>query len=280
MGGLSSPRQRHQIRMPPRVSCWRMLTSAVRVLPDFLIIGEMRCGTSSLYAYLREHPQIVRPWTKELHYIDRSYARGQRWYRANFATRAGMLWHRLRHSRGLTFEATPDYLIHPGAPRSLAGLVPNAKLIALDRAYSHYQFNVRNERERHPFAKALRKEEQRLAGERERILANPAYRSNRMRRYTYAARGRYLENLKAYERHFPREQMLIVKSEDLFERTQETYDAVLAFLGLSPWTLRRPESVNTASYSRERPAGYAELCDYFAPHNQRLYQYLGRDLGW
>jgi len=173
----------------------------------------MRSGTSSLYSYLREHPQIVLPWTKETHYIDRVYSRGIRWYRANFPTWLGMLWHKLRHGRkALTFEATPDYLIHPDAARRLSTLVPKAKLIALlrnpvDRAYSHYQFNLRIERERHPFAKAIKREAKRLEGEREKLLSNEFYRSRKLRRYTYALRGIYVDQLQEYERYFSREQL-------------------------------------------------------------------------
>ena len=86
--------------------------------------------------------------------------------------------------------------------------------------------------------------------------------------------------LKAYERFFSRDQLLILKSEDLFEKTQETYDEILRFLDLAPWTLQSTGPVNPGSYPRETSPGYDELRELFAPHNQRLYEYLGRDLGW
>lgn len=274
------------MRQPPPVSRFRLLTSRLRVLPDLVILGEMRAGTTSLNFYLREHPQVLPPWTKELHYFDRVYSAGTHWYRANFPTWTGMLWHKLRHGgKALTFEATPDYLIYPNAAERLWKMHPRAKLIALlrdpaERAYSHYQFNLRIERERHSFAKAIQREAKRLEGERELILSSDFYRSRKLRRYSYASRGIYVDSLRAYEKHFPREQILVIKSEDLFEKTQETYDEILRFLGLDPWRLRHPESANTVEYSREKPPGYEELREFFAPHNQRLYEHLGRDLGW
>ncbi len=94
------------------------------------------------------------------------------------------------------------------------------------------------------------------------------------------SRGIYVDNLRAYERYVSREQMLVIKSEDLFERTQETYDEVLRFLGLAPSRLQSTEAVNPGLYPREKPPGYDELCAFFVQHNQRLYEYLGRDLGW
>jgi hypothetical protein len=251
-----------------------------------LILGEMRSGTSSLNRYLGEHPQILRPFTKEIHYFDRYYANSLNWYRAHFPMRTAMVWHALRRrGKALTFEATPDYLVFPNAAEKLHNTQPDAKLVALlrnpvDRAYSHYQFNIRLQRERRSFAKAIAKEAKRLEGEREKILADPTYRSRKLRRYSYALRGIYVDSLIAYERYFPRDQMLVIKSEDLFERTQETYLEILRFLGLPAWRLAFAESVNTAAYSREEPPGYDELRAFFAPHNQRLYEYLGRDLGW
>jgi hypothetical protein len=246
----------------------------------------MRSGTTSLFRYLAEHPQVLRPWTKELHYFDRLFSRGTVWYRANFPTRFGMTWHALRHGgRALTYEATPDYLIYSAAARRIASSLPRARLIALlrnpaDRAYSHHNLNVRSKLERHSFEEAIKREAKRLDGERERALGDEPYPTRKLRRYSYALRGIYVDNLRAYGEYFPREQILVVKSEDLFEKTQETYDGILRFLGLAPWRLRRPEVPNARPRTREKPPGYDELREFFAPHNQRLYEYLGRDLGW
>ena len=275
--------QRHK---PPPLTRFRLLTGPLRVLPDFLILGEMRSGTSSLSSYLREHPQVLPPWRKELNYFSRLFARGTVWYRANFPTVTAMLSRKLTHGgTALTFEGSPDYLIYPATARRLSSIIPNAKLIALlrnptDRAYAHYQLNLRTKIEHHSFEQAIKREAKRLEGEREKLFGDEPYPSRRLRRYSYVSRGIYVDNLRAYEQYFPREQMLVIKSEDLFEKTQETYDEILHFLGLAPWRLRSTESVNTAPYSREKPAGYDELREFFAPHNQRLYEYLGRDLGW
>ncbi len=131
----------------------------------------MRSGTTSLYRYLGEHPQVLRPWTKELHYFDRLFSRGTVWYRANFPTVPAMLWHKLAHGgKALTYEATPAYLIYPAAARRIARTLPRAKLIALlrnpvDRAYSHYHLNVRSKLEHHSFEQAIKREPKWLDGE-------------------------------------------------------------------------------------------------------------------
>jgi hypothetical protein len=268
---------------PESVSRFRRLTAPLRVLPDAIILGEMRSGTTSLFRYLAGHPQVLRPWAKELHYFDRLFARGERWYRANFPTAAATRWHALRHGGAVTFEATPDYLIYPAVARRIAEAIPQARLIVLlrnpvDRAISHHKLNVRSKLERHSFEKAIQREAERLKGEHELVLGDEPYPSRRVRRYSYATRGIYVDTLRAYDAFRLRGQLLVIKSEDLFEKTQETYDEVLQFLGLSPWRLEaHAPGGNRAS---ERPACYDELRAFFAPHNQRLYEYLGRDLGW
>ena len=109
-------------------------------LPDFVIIGAQRCGTSSLYSYLIEHPQIAPATRKELHYFDLNYAAGDEWYRSQFPQFPDTPFDgRLT----VTGEASPYYLFHPMAAERCASVVPDAKLIVMvrdpvERAYSHY----------------------------------------------------------------------------------------------------------------------------------------------
>src|SRR5215472_6783465 len=92
---------------------YRGMTNQVRLLPDFLIIGGQRCGTSSLYYYLTEHPAILPASTKEPHYFDEYFSRGQSWYRAQFPTRMHRGFDRRVFGRHLlTGEGTPYYLLY------------------------------------------------------------------------------------------------------------------------------------------------------------------------
>jgi Sulfotransferase domain len=147
------------------------VTAPVRPLPDFLILGAQKAGTTALYAYLRRHPAITGPSWKEVSYFDRHYARGEAWYRGNFPNR-------LRARDKLVGEASPSYLFHPLGPERARALVPEARLVALvrnpiDRALSHYHHEVALGRERLSFEEALEAEERRLLGEDERLLADP-----------------------------------------------------------------------------------------------------------
>jgi hypothetical protein len=252
-------------------------TAALRPLPDFLIIGAQKAGTTALYAYLRRHPRITGPSWKEVSFFDRHYARGEAWYRGNFPNNL--------RARGLVGEASPSYLFHPLAPQRVAALVPQAKLIALvrdpvDRAFSHYQHEVALGREPLSFEDALRAEEERLQGEVERLLADPCYFSRPWWDYTYQSRGRYAEQLERWLAVFPRHQLLIVPSEDLLAEPERTHARVLEFLGAPPHRLDSYPRVFERQYEPMHPETRGRLAAEFAEPNRRLYELVGRNLGW
>jgi hypothetical protein len=252
-------------------------TAAIRPLPDFLVVGAQKAGTTALYAYLREHPGITGPSWKEVSFFDRHYARGEAWYRGNFPNSL--------RARGLVGEASPSYLFHPLAPERAAALVPEAKLIALvrnpvDRAYSHYQHEVALGREPLSFEDALAAEDERLRGEEERLRADPAYFSHAWWNYTYRSRGLYADQLERWLAAFPREQLLILPSEDLGSNPDAAYARVLEFLGASPHRLGSYPRVFERQYESMEPATRARLAAEFDDPNRRLYELLGRNLAW
>jgi hypothetical protein len=280
---------------------YRAITSPVRVLPDFAIIGGQKCGTSSLYEYLAEHPDIVPAFAKEIHFFSDSLGRrgtlpgklaarlGGRStliYRAHFPTAAYRTYvRRARGSEPITGEATPYYLFHPSAPARMRQTVPRARLVVLlrdpvQRAYSHYHHEVRRGTERLSFEEAVEREPERLAGEREKILSGRGYYSFSHHHYSYLSRGLYLEQLENWRRFFPEERFLILKSEDLFADPAAILEQTLDFLGLPPMQSAGYGRRNEGSYPEMNPATRERLANYFRPHNERLYEYLGRDFSW
>jgi sulfotransferase family protein len=272
------PKLPEPVRALPRSAIWTYgrLTAGLRPLPTALIIGAQKAGTTALYAWLRRHPAVAGPAWKEVNYFDRRYAKGERWYRGNFPVARGAT---------VVLEATPGYLFHPLAPLRVRGLLPAARLVALvrdpiARAYSHYQHEVTLGREPLAFEDAIEAEEGRMEGELERMLADPAYFSYAWWNYTYLARGRYAEQLERWLAAFPEEQVLVVPTDDLAERPAETYAAVLAHVGAPAHELGEYPRVFGRSYGDMRPETRARLGKYFAEPNRRLYELLGRDLGW
>jgi hypothetical protein len=262
-------------------------TSGLRLVPFFLIVGAQRSGTNSLYEYLVQHPGVMRALPQqEVHYFDLHFDRGLPWYQGHFATRAWAAATAARVGRAvLTGESSPYYMFHPLAPERIASTLPDVRLIVLlrdpvDRAYSQYCDQVSFEQESLPFEEALAKEPERLRGEAERILAEPRYVSDAHYRYSYLARGRYLEQLERWLEHFPREQLLVVGLEELLERPGQVVSSICGFLGVPSRPLPPFPSVNRKTYEPMRPETRASLESYFQEHNERLYEFLGRDLGW
>ena len=253
-------------------------TASARPLPDFLIIGAQKAGTTALYAYLRRHPAITGPSWKEVSYFDRHYGRGEAWYRGNFPNRV--------RARGkLVGEASPSYIFHPLGPERVKALVPEARLVALvrnpvDRALSHYHHEVALGREPLRFEDALDAEEDRLRGEEERLAADPSYFSRAWWSHAYKSRGRYAEQLERWLAVFPRDRLLILPSEDLGGEPERTHARVLDFLGVVPHRLDAYPRVYERQYEAMSPETRERLAAEFEAPNRRLYELLGRDLGW
>jgi hypothetical protein len=208
----------------------RRRTAAWRTTPDFMVIGAQRSGTSSLYRYLASHPEGRPSVRKETEYFTRSYARGPAWYRAHFT---------LRRS-GRAFEATPDYLFHPLAPARVATDLPECRLVVLlrepaARARSHWQHMTRIGFEHLSFADALAAEPDRTAADLARLEAGQPVVEGPLLRYSYRARGYYADQLERWLAVFPAEQILVLRSEDLFRDPGATLTRVEQFVGLSSW---------------------------------------------
>jgi len=164
---------------------------------------------------------------------------------------------------------------------------PQVKLIALlrnpvDRAYSHYRHEVRLGVETLSFEDAIEREEKRLRDEMEKMLEDNDYYSFNHEHYSYLSRGIYVDQLKTWTKNFPKEQILILKSEEFFNNPSTIFKQVLEFLNLPSWELKEYRKYNIGYYARARmnvPIR-KRLIDYFELHNQRLYEYLGVDFGW
>jgi hypothetical protein len=270
-----------------RASGARRATSALRVLPSYVVLGTQRGGTSSLHRYLSQHPAIMQALPKEVHYFDRNYDRGAGWYRSHFPTSIAVaVVERRTGVRPAVGETTPGYLFHPRAPQRVVQLLPNAKFIILlrnpvDRAYSSYWHRVAQGHEELPtFEDALQAEGHRLDGELERMVESADYNSENRRLFSYVTRGLYAEQLERWLAYFPRDRFLIERSESLFEDPAAVIRRICVFLGLPEWSPGSFKPFNALASGRIDPSTRAHLVDYFKPHNQRLHDLLGRDLGW
>lgn len=270
---------------------YRASTNWMRLMPDFMIIGTQKGGTTSLYNYLIEHPSIAPIYVKEPHFFDIYFHKGSIWYRSHFPTSLKKYYTEyVQKLDFVTGEASPYYMFHPLAAARVAKTLPRVKLILVlrnpvDRAYSQYQHQLRQPGvEALSFEEAIEREEERLAGEEKKLIEQPTYASFNHRHYSYLARGRYIEQIPAWLKLFPKEQFLFLKSEEVFRDPTDALRQTYEFLGVPPARLKEQKEeyrqFNKASYSKMLPETRARLLGYFKPYNARLYELLGRDFGW
>jgi hypothetical protein len=263
-------------------------TSEARMLPDFLLVGAQRSGTTSLHRALAQHPSVVTPlFHKGVHYFDVDYDRGFRWYRGHFPL-AAVARRRVGRAGGAprTFESSGYYMHHPLAPARIAQDLPGVRLLVMlrdpvERAYSAHRHELlRGFEPEESFERALELEPQRLAGEVERMLADPSYRSVSHRHHSYLDRSQYVTQIRRLFELFGRDRVHVLDSEAFFERPGEEFDRVLDFLGLAPWQPPSFEQHNARPRAPLAETTRRRLEAHFAPFDAELSALLARPLAW
>ncbi|MGB7273128.1 MAG: tetratricopeptide repeat protein [Geitlerinemataceae cyanobacterium] len=242
--------------------------------PDFFIIGGMRCGSTSLNLYLSQHPQVIAPLKKEIHFFGEHYQNGMNWYLSHFPP--------IPENQPLvTGEASPC-LAEYGVWNRVAQWLPNIKLIAIlrnpiDRAFSHYNHSIRWHSQYHDFESSISED---LQDDRMKSDSLDAAAVNQIVRSDYLKLGLYVHSLKEWMDLFPRENFLILQSEQFYADTVSTMSQVFEFLGLPDRSLSNYEHTNKGEYTSLKPSLRQALNDYFRPHNQKLEELLGMKFDW
>lgn len=233
-------------------------------LPDFLIIGAIRCGTTGFYETLIQHPSIYEPIKKELKFFnrDKDYEKGISYYSRHF--------NKCQNSQ-ICGESTPQYFHHEKVTKRIYKHLPNTKIIILmrnpiNRLYSFYYLYKRTCEKRKikavvPFNKFLKKKW-----------------IPKTKKHTDA--GDYIYHLKRWNEYYPLKDMHIVKSEDFFTNPQETINKTYEFLNLRNFEIK-PINPNKSKFKEERKQKDIKyLKEYYEPLNQQLYKYIKRDIKW
>jgi hypothetical protein len=272
-------------------------TAGLRPLPDFLLIGTKRGGTTSLYYDILKLPQVMTLFpsakylpkaneTKGVHYFDTNFTRGERWYRSYMPTRFARKRREAALGRPVVVgEASPYYLFHPLAAERASGTVPDAKLILLlrdpvMRTYSHWKERRRNNAEDLSFVEALEAEDKRISGEELRLRTEPDYYSYPHEQQSYVGQSRYVNALEPWVARFGIENVLVIASEDYYSAPSTALAQVAEFLGIDSLPSVAGEHRNAAAGEDIDPEIKEYLSDLFAEDNARLESLIGRKLPW
>ncbi|WP_416896474.1 MAG: sulfotransferase domain-containing protein [Minwuia sp.] len=262
-------------------------SGASRVLPDFVIVGAQKAGTTSLFHYLQQHPRIATPSSKEVHYFDYNYHRGESWYRAHFQRADEKA--RQEEELGalvLNFEASPYYMYHPLAIERMKADLPEVKAVAMlrdpvARTYSHYWHEHNKDQDDLSLADAIEREPRRLAGEAEKIRETAGYHSYAHQHFSYVDRSRYGAQVQRLFEVLGRENVCLVKSEAFFTDPAAETERVFEFLGLPRADGIDYAPQNVGSYGDEiPPETVARLKELLAGDYALLRQLAGERFDW
>ena len=262
------------------------ITASARMRPAFLIVGAQRCGTTSMYKTLAQHPLVLPAVLhKGAHYFDTGYGHGPSWYRGHFPLQATARRAAVDGRLPITGESSPYYMFHPLAGERIRTDLPDVRLLVLlrdpvERAYSAHTHETARGYETEPFARALDLEPTRLAGEAERLVADPTYQSHSHQHHAYVTRGRYAEQLERLEKLFGRDRIHVVDSQRFFTDPEPVFAGVVDFLGLGAASGIRFEQHNARPRSPMPDALRTRLEDRFAESDAALGRWLGAAPSW
>ena len=285
----------------------RKITSRFRMLPSFLIIGGAKCGTTSLYAHLLEHPNILPASMKEVDFFQHIRNTKTSFYRSHFP---------IKRQNLITGEASALYFVHRLVPKRVHELLPSVKLILLLRnpvevAYSgfHYMVNLGAQITEN-FEDTIKAELKRIEIENEKpefTIENTNY-DHYQSAFSYLRHGIYANYILNWLKLFPKEQLLILHTKELYNNRDNVLDKTFEFLDLPKHRIEnrieknkidkirplagRQQNIyknidsktqtlfNTQDYPEMKPKTRKFLQDFFRPYNEKLFEIIGKRFDW
>ena len=263
------------------------LAGPFHTLPNFILFGVSRSGTTSLYQYLSQHPNIEPCAVKETRFFDMYYERGINWYRMNYpSVWQKFVFTKLKNKKFITGEASGAYIENPHTPKRIHDLDPNIKLILLvrnpvDRAFSHYIRKMKNGSEKLSFEESIEQEKSRIQGEQDKMEKNEKYYSSIFHSLGYLTKGLYAIPLKNWLKYFSMKQILVLENGEFLHDPEKVYNRAIEFLGLPKWKLPEYKKFSKQRLSIEMdPKTREKLLDYCKPFNEEFYSLIGKKFDW
>jgi len=261
------------------------ITSGTRVLPDFLVIGVGRSATTTLHHNLSKNPCLFSAAYDEIGFFDENFHLGLNWYRSFFPTKSLKNKTIKNNNFFMSYEVTPSYIRKPWVARRIKEILPNVKLIAIlrnpvDRTYSHYNMAVNEGNEKRSFEEVIKYDLKQLENFSDSYSKKSDDYFKNVVENSFVARGFYLEQLDIWFKLFPKKQILIIKSEDLANRTTEVVKDIFNFLMLPEYNIKNVSKHRVSDYSKMNSSTRKTLVEFFKPYNKKLYEFLDRDFGW
>jgi hypothetical protein len=266
-------------------------------LQVFLIIGAQKSGTTALFSYLIQHPQIKGAKSKEVHFFNSAtrYDLGRNFYRSQFEQGAFNTFY---------LDASPSYLVNPDACARIFEYNPKIKMIAIlrnpiDRAFSAwnmYRTRYRSNREwfftdwlsliggdPNVFIRRSPQETEDFTRYIINEINNQQIYPQKSIEAPVLMHGLYAKQINRFLKLFSEDQLLLVEAVDLQKNPQRTLKKIEGFLGIDAWSWDHADlkPVFEGTYFSEMsPEARALLTEYYRPHNEQLFETIGRRFNW
>ncbi|MBW8191104.1 sulfotransferase domain-containing protein [Neiella marina] len=234
---------------------WRMMSGNVTEQKvAFVVAGAQKSGTTALDKYLRCHNDLLMPDKKEVHFFDHSklFEKGEPNYRQYQA------YYEPQTNDRLMGDVTPAYMYLPDCMTRIQAYNPQMKVIAvlrnpIERAYSHWNMERHRGREKLPFVQAMAEEAERLKQSR-----------GSSRKFSYVNRGFYSQQIERIWQHFPKQQTLFVRHDELLADPTGTVNQIYRFLGVTELPHTEKKDVHSRPYVSSMSASeHAQLINIF-----------------
>ena len=259
------------------------ITGFIRVIPDFLVIGAKRCGTTSLYQHLPEHPCISKSPYDNMGFFNDNFHLGVNWYKSFFPTTFTRKKIKSKFGNFLAFDVTTKYMEEESTANNVYQTKPNMKIIIIlrnpvDRAYSQYHLSVRQTAERRSFEDVVEENMNRLNKEsHEHYKIKPKFSA---KEDNYLKKGLYALQLRYWLKIFPRENILIVSTEEFESNQQIIYNKIFEFLNISKFEVKNTKKMEKGNYPPIKSETRNLLLDYFRSHNHELFELINIKFDW
>ena len=259
------------------------ITGFIRVIPDFLVIGAKRCGTTSLYQHLPEHPCISKSPYDNMGFFNDNFHLGVNWYKSFFPTTFTRKKIKSKFGNFLAFDVTTKYMEEESTANNVYQTKPNMKIIIIlrnpvDRAYSQYHLSVRQTAERRSFEDVVEENMNRLNKEsHEHYKIKPKFSA---KEDNYLKKGLYALQLRYWLKIFPRENILIVSTEEFESNQQIIYNKIFEFLNISKFEVKNTKKMEKGNYPPMKSETRNLLLDYFRSHNHELFELINMEFDW
>jgi len=252
------------------------LTSSFRVLPDFLVIGAKRCGTTSLYEYLGQHPCIKKSSHDHIGFFDDNFHLGIGFYKSFFPTIFEKKFFEFKNGKLLTNDVTSSYIQNSQTATKIFQTLPDKKIIVIlrnpiDRAYSEYNLDLRANPDIQSFETIIQNEIDNMEDKNDgEVIQNKHY----------LKRGIYFDQLKPWFELFPKKNILILSTEKFGEDANNIFNIIFKFLNLENYNIKNSKRMQKGTYTKLNSKTREKLLKFYKLKNNQLYDLINEKFDW